>query len=81
MIQYANFCTHEGSRWYISVIVDTLCFNCMTQSYTLLLPMQIDSKPLKTEEAVSSLAKAPVTTTELFEQFQVQYPQFCKCLN
>jgi hypothetical protein len=44
----------------------------MTHSYTLLLPLQIDSKPLKTEEAVSSLAKAPVTTTEMFEQFQVR---------
>ena len=44
----------------------------LTQSYTLLLPLQIESKPLKTEEAVSSLAKAPVTTTEMFEQFQVR---------
>ena len=44
----------------------------MTQSYKLLLPLQIESKPLKTEEAVSSLAKAPVTTTEMFEQFQVR---------
>jgi hypothetical protein len=52
----------------------------MTQSYTLLLPLQIESKPLKTEEAVSSLAKAPVTTTEMFEQFQVHYPHLNQCL-
>ena len=40
--------------------------------------MQIDQKPLKTEEAVSSLAKAPVTTTEMFEQFQARCPCFAE---
>jgi hypothetical protein len=38
----------------------------------MLFSEQIDQKPLKTEEAVSCLAKASVTTKEMFEQFQVR---------